>query len=358
MAILLAALLALCEKTAMAADFTGYVVTAQWDGRTVPDVQWALDLTRQDTEYRLRQELKLQKLLPTTIGPALSPTWTAYSPGSRSYFTSVRKNKTAAYLWGMAINNNVNATTPICQTTFGFPQEDAVFVGLEAFDVNGATTVLAFFQDGTILDVDYSTGSTTDFANLVGGSSAVVSTSITVDHINNTLYAVLDSKPHQIVTFDLVSKKVTNSVAIGKLKDHDDFLELPFEMVKLPDSGDVLLFYDSELFDQILFVDTTTGDPAFLFNDIAEFGEGTYGHFEFTANDRLEDNDLWGTVCLDTLKDKIYFQCSAVDDSGFVTTTMCEIPVPKKRKAGDFINTAIQPMTYGYAGFQYVEVVG
>jgi hypothetical protein len=90
-----------------------------------------------------------------------------------------------------------------------------------------------------------------------------------------------------------------------------------------------------------------TGATSFAAYNIAEFG--SQGHFEFTANDFLEDDDMWTDAALDTVKNKIYFQATAVQpDSGDETTTLCEIPVPKK--VGDrlnFINVAIQPMTYG-----------
>jgi hypothetical protein len=80
--------------------FSGYVVTAQWDGRTVPTVQWALDVTRQDTEYRFHQEFHFQQLIPTTPGNALSPTYTAYDEDSRVYFTTAARNDYSASLWG------------------------------------------------------------------------------------------------------------------------------------------------------------------------------------------------------------------------------------------------------------------
>ncbi len=44
----------------------------------------AADVTRQDVEFRPKQELKLQKLIPTTPGNALTPTYTAYDSVSRS----------------------------------------------------------------------------------------------------------------------------------------------------------------------------------------------------------------------------------------------------------------------------------
>jgi hypothetical protein len=39
----------LTEAAPTLPPYTGYLVNAQWDGRTFPDVEWALDITRQST---------------------------------------------------------------------------------------------------------------------------------------------------------------------------------------------------------------------------------------------------------------------------------------------------------------------
>ncbi len=94
------------------ADLPAVHDPAQWDGRTVPSPQWALDVTRQDTavctvllrfaayppllirsvrsaaQYRFQQELKLANLIPTTAGDALIPTYTAYAQFSVFSVTS------------------------------------------------------------------------------------------------------------------------------------------------------------------------------------------------------------------------------------------------------------------------------
>jgi hypothetical protein len=125
---------------------------------------------------------------------------------------------------------------------------------------------------------------------------------------------------------------------------------MPFEMVWMPTLQALCVFYVGN-FDQLLYVLPRTGATSFLTNNIAEFGLN--GHFEFTANDFLEDDDTWTDAALDDVKNKIYFQCSDVDgDTGDETTTMCELPVPKK--VGEhitFINVAISPMTYGMISF-------
>ncbi len=52
----------------------------------------------------------------------------------------------------------------------------------------------------------------------------------------------------------------------------------------------------------------------------------------------------------------VYFQCSGVDpDSGDVTTALCFMALPTK--VGDhpsWVNAAVEPMSYGFAGMKFV----
>ncbi len=91
----------------------GEIVCAQWDGRTVPDVQWALDISRMSTSFRFKEVLKLQLLVPTRLGPVTTPTETAYEPHSRAYFASIPHNDSSGYLWGVTIGGDVNSSTPL-----------------------------------------------------------------------------------------------------------------------------------------------------------------------------------------------------------------------------------------------------
>lgn len=346
-----------CLGFASAADFTGYVVTAQWDGRTVPTVQWALDVTRQDTLFRPKQELKLQLLLPTTPGPALSPTFTAYDATSRDYFTAVRQNASAGRLWHMTINNAVDNSTVDPDVRFAFSQMDATFVGLEAWNNNGVSTPLALFADCTVLVVDWKTGATKKLLQMCDPLQQMLTTA--TELVGNVLYVVAQNTQglvnRQIVQVDLTTLKLS-SAPLQSIKNHDPMLELPFEMVWLPSLKTMMLFFSGN-FDQIVYLEPNSGAMSFAFHSISDYGGSTGGKFEFTKNDRLEDDDLWTDVAVDTVQNKIYFQCSDVDpDSGLVTTALCEIPIPAKIKELDFINVAIEPMTYGYAGMEFVQV--
>lgn len=353
----------LCVLTLLGAacalpNFTGYVVVGQWDGRTAPDVQWALDVTRQDTEFRVRQELKLQQLIPTTPGPALTPTWTAYDEKTRQYFVTVYRNSTSASLFGSVIADDVESNVPLdpVEVRYSFPEEDATMVGLEAWNNNSHVTPLSLFADCSVWAVDPATGTSKPLASLCDSGTRKLTTAMTL--FGDKLYVISQAAQglpaRNIVTLDLATM-TASSAALAPLRDHNEALELPFEMVWLDQLNTLLVFYSGN-FDQMVYVEPNSGLTALALPDLTEWGQD--GHFEFLADERLEADDLWGNVCMDVVKDLIYFQCSDVDDSGDATTTLCKMPIPKKTGARiAWINAAIWPMTYGYAGMQYVQVM-
>jgi hypothetical protein len=340
-------------------NFTGYVVVAQWDGRTVPDVQWALDVTRQDTEFRARQEHKFVQLIPTTKGDASHFTYTAYDVATRTYITSVTRNESSASLWAMTITKDVENVTTIGQEVrYAFPQFGATLIGLELYNNKGALTPLAIFKDGTVLEVDQATGASKLFARLVNASSQFLTTAIEYEPTLQKLWAIgqqTNGLPNRfMVNLDLNTRAVT-SVLLEPLKNHDPVLCAPFDMVYLPTLQVVLTFNTGD-FDQLIFTDPLTGEKAFGTNNMAEFSDGN-GHYEFLADDFLEADDMWANSCVDSLKGLVYFQCSSVDDSGEGITSLCATPILNDIKEIPWINTHIQPMTYGYAGMEYVQVV-
>jgi len=138
--------------------------------------------------------------------------------------------------------------------------------------------------------------------------------------------------------------------------------EVPFDVQWLPAPLNVaLVFYTGDTFDQLVYTDVSTGAMSFAIFALAEYGgAGTGGKFEFTEADSLEDDDTWSNSAYDVTTNKLYFQCSDVDpESGIVTITLCQVDIPKTAppKPLYYVNTAIEPMTYGYVGMQYVQVV-
>jgi hypothetical protein len=335
------------------------VVVAQWDGRTVPDVQWALDVTRQDTEFRARQEYKFIQLIPTTKGDASHYTYTAFDAATRTYITSVTRNESSGSLWGMTITKDVeNVTSLGPEVRYAFPEFGATLTGLELVNNRGSLTPLAIFKDGTVIQIDPVSGATKLFARLVNASSQLLTTAIELDPVSQKLWAIgqeATGLPNRfMVTLDLASKAVT-SILLAPLKNHDPVLCAPFDMVWLP-TLQVLLTFNTGDFDQLIYVSPASGEMAFGTNNMAEFSDGN-GHYEFMADDFLEADDLWANSCVDSVKALVYFQCSSVDEDGEATTSLCATPILPSIKEVPWINTHIQPMTYGYAGMEYVQVV-
>jgi len=209
-----------------------------------------------------------------------------------------------------------------------------------------------------VLQVDQTTGATKVFARLVNASTQVLTTAIELDPKGLKLWAIGQQQtglPNRFtVTLDLVTLAVT-SVLLEPLKNHDPVLCAPFDMVYLP-SLQVLVTFNTGDFDQLIYTDPRTGEMAFGANNIAEFTDAN-GHYEFLADDFLEADDMWANSCVDPVANLVYFQCSSVDEDGEATTSLCAIPIQTDIKEIPWINTKIQPMTYGYAGMEYIQVV-
>lgn len=348
------------------ANDSGYIVLAQWDGRTYPDVQWALDVSRVATHFAFKNELKLQKLLPTSDGTAPSPTLTAYDDASRTFFTIVSHNLTAAKLWTSVINKNVSAITPVNDVLVAYPQLGATMVGVKTVTISDHLHVLFIFHDGTLLDVNPMTGATKPFCNLVGArNDTTVTTAIELDVASNTLHAVLEiaspsyANPRVLVAVDLHSRTVGPHIPIKPPFFHntDPSKSAPFQMVWLESLNNLLIFHKGS-FDQIIFTDPKTGDSKYFVSNLAEYLGASGGNLQFVADEFLQAVDTRQNVVIDFEKALIYFQCSDVDpDSGFFTTSLCVTKLPTKATLTNYVNIAREPMSYGYGGMHFVKVV-
>lgn len=339
---------------------TGYIVTAQWDGRTYPNVQWALNVTRQTTTFEWTQQLELQNLLPTTQGPARSPTFTAYDPISRQYFVATQFNMSAAFLWSMTLDSAVTAA-PMGEPQFtNYPQYGETLVGLQAVNIEGFVALYSFFADGSVFEINTQTGIGSMFVNLCGGvATRSLTTAFDHNSKSNLVYGITASTvgepAYEIVTLDLNSGYQWTYALTTNLTGFVAAQESAFEMLWLDNIQQLLVFFTGN-FDQLLFVDPYSGNASFAIQNLAEYGLN--GRYEFTVSSFLEDGDIWSNAALDSVEKNVYFQCSDVDpDSGAVTTTLCQIPQPQKIAPLYFVNAAISPMTYGYLGMQYVQVI-
>jgi hypothetical protein len=156
---------------------SGYMVYGQWDGRTYPNVQWALEITRQKTSFSIGNDYQMiyQTLIPTRPGNASAPTFTAFNPLSRNYYlVTDNKDFYTGLMWGITISSDTNSSTSTYpKTTFQFLQPGQTMVGLETVMLNNQEVVLVFYDDGTIAQVDPASGNMKPFSSVTNSSRQV-----------------------------------------------------------------------------------------------------------------------------------------------------------------------------------------
>jgi len=241
---------------------------------------------------------------------------------------------------------------------YAFPEYGSTLIGLEIFNNKGILIPLVLFKDGTVLQLDQATGATKVFAHLVNATTQFVTTAIELEPTSQKLWAIgqqTTGLPNRfMLTLDLNTKAVM-SILLAPLKNHDPMLCAPFDMLWLPTLQVLFTFYTGN-FDQLIYISPNSGEMMFGTGNMEEYGDGN-GHYEFTADDFLEDDDMWANSCVDSVKSLIYFQCTSMDQEGEGTISLCATPILPQLKTIPYINTHIQPMTYGYAGMQYVQVI-
>jgi hypothetical protein len=160
-----------------------------------------------------------------------------------------------------------------------------------------------------------------------------------------------------VITFNYATRQSTE-VIFNVPQYFDPTVESSFEMIWMPSIQNLLVFFTGN-FDTLMYVNPFTGDSSLAIFNMADY-QGSFGHLEFTVDSFLEDLDTTANAAIDLVGQQIYFQCSDVDpDSGEATTSLCNHPVPTPSIFGlawDYINVEVEPMTYGYAGAEFVQI--
>lgn len=300
-------------------------------------------------------QLKLEKLIPTTEGDALFPTYTAYDPTSRTYFATVPRGNSTASLWGMVLAGDVGSATPLTPSEVRYQFNlNALLVGLEVWNNNNALVVLAIFADGTVLQVNPTTGATSVFAKLVSDpTKSQVTSAITLNPGSNLLYAIVQPvaglSARSIVTLGLASG-VVSAATVQKLNNFNAALEQPFQMNWIPSLRTLIVFYTGP-FDQLVYTDPSSGMTDFCIDNLMDYS------LMFADDQFLEDGDTWSNSAYDPKRNFLYFQATYLEgsDDAMSLTTLQRLPITTKTQM-QIPTTVISPMTYGYAGMQFVEV--
>ncbi len=357
----------LAEAAPTLPPYKGYLVNAQWDGRTIPNVQWALDVTRQVTvEYEPFQpaiEVQLQLLMPTRNGPANSPTFSAYDALSRNYFLTTHQDDYSSLLWGVTIAGDVNSTKfSFPQVTYNITNPGANMVGMEQVYLGSASTLLVFFDDGSVTQVDPASGASQPYTTVCNQTlqvNAVTARENTRDIFLLTITTLSVVPTYGIITFNYATRQAT-AVSMQAVPYFNTTEESGFEMVWSESLQQLIVFFTGP-FDQIMYINPVTGAASFAVFNMHDY-QGSEGALEFTVSAFLEDLDTDANAAIDTVAQQIYFQCSQVDpDSGFATTSLCAHPVKPDypglpEGSWDYVNINIAPMTYGYAASEYVQI--
>jgi hypothetical protein len=157
-----------------------------------------------------------------------------------------------------------------------------------------------------------------------------------------------------VITFNFATRQSTE-VMMQIPASFDPVNESGFEMVFMPNVQQLLVFFTGN-FDQLVFVSPNSGAASFAVDNLAAYS-GQDGHLEFTVSTFLEDLDTTANAAVDLVGQQVYFQCSDVDpQTGFATTCLCAHPLPTHVAPWDYMNIALEPMSYGYAGAEFVQV--
>jgi len=347
--VLLLALLATAYSAALPA-FKGVLGTAQYrcDDFLCPD--WELDVARVDPAFRIHLTTKLAELVPKSPIAAMSfPVFSAYHDPTRTFYTLGLPEQNGGTIWSVKIDNAVNTSTILSSTRFDLPSNVGSVSRIHASSNN---TLLALFDSGILFSLDPKSGTFTKLGNVIPASVTgfKLSQASVVDTDADVLYSVLANGDGAVITtFVLHSGRVTSAPIT--LKREHFFLEDLFTAVWISDAKKFVLFLagkDSG-FDQLAYIDTTTGNGDYLFDNLAE------NQLFFTCDMSTKACDVLQTAAYDAIEKRIYFQATNIlgqDDVG--TTVLMYVDLASKQP---YIDTGLNPFSFGYMAFQFIPVL-
>jgi hypothetical protein len=359
-----------------AAPVTGAIVAARLRCQGYLCPQWALDIGRYNTIRTVGDEYQwvLQELLP------LAPTsqrsmrvYTSYDEATRTFTVSAADYPAAGIdsYWVSTINDDILGTTPILSNVM-VPHPDASPNNPGSVSLSGIYTMgtqsVAVFNDGCVHLVDIKGQKYTKVANLldsVADSTKVYT--ITQAHVIDgqvlKSFIMNANGDSFLVTVDLSASpaKVTAPVRIQRIQGElgastpMGAFKYSIQGPSVPPQAPQLMLQAHGNFDTISFINETTGEqtPA-----IANMAVQTVPN-TFVCNTGSKDCDMWQTAAIDSTTGKFYFQSHVIQgddtfdvamlDMFYVTSAIDSTPYP-------VINPAMDPMQFGYMGYQYVQI--
>lgn len=332
--------------------------------------QWALDISRYDVVHYVQQDFQftLQELLP------LAPTnersmqiLTAFDAATRVFTVAAcdYPEKGIDTLWSSIINEGVNGTTPlIVNKMIAHPDASVGSPGkiqLSRIVAGPSKTLFAVFNDGSIHEVNLDGQKYQAIGSLFSGAKD--SSAFTVSHAHVMDGSVLKSflvdasNNNYLVKTDFsTASPLSTTPLLLQLPRGMAAQEAPIGAFMMPDGPNAsprLMTQVTGIFDYFVFVDETTGKtesvlPSDLSNEAASM---------FFCDTATKDCDYWQTAAFDPVSSTLYYQAHAMDesrDSGIYALQYVQNKVTKMWYPVTW-NT-VQPMQFGYIGYQFVSV--
>jgi hypothetical protein len=355
---------------------TGAIVAARLRCEGFMCPQWALDIGRYNTIRQPGEEYQwvLQELLP--LAPTVQRSmrvYTAYDEPSR-YYTVVAADYPAAGIdsfWVSSISNDILSTTPVTSNLM-LPHPDASTNNPGSLSLSGIYSFgaenVAVFNDGSVHFIDLKGQKYNRIASLldsVPDKSKVYS--ITHAHVidGNVLKSFIKNSNDDsfLVTIDLSASpaKVTAPVKIQRIQGELG-ASTPFGAFKyaiqaegVPAGTPNLMIQSYGNFDTLSYINESTGEQTpVVANMAAEAVPNT-----FICNDSTKDCDMWGTAAVDSTTGKFYFQSHIIngdDTFDFAILDMFYVTSKVDPEPYHVVNPCMDPMQFGYMGYQYVQI--
>lgn len=294
---------------------------------------------------------------------------TAYDSATRLYTITAINYPGAGVdsYWQVVISDDVTTATPVVQykmvahpdATPGNPGSMKLVRVMN--HPSGQTMVL--FDDGSLHTIDVGTATTyTKIGNIKDSSSGIEAIQMTRAHVvdGTNLKSILmnERKQSYLVVSDLtaVPAKVSAPLLLKEIPGEPGS-ESPISahmMYSGPNTEAKLGLIVAGNFDQIVFVDETTGEQSPIINSLTDQPYPAV----LECYESTKDCDGWTTSTYDPVSGVLYFQAHAVDSSSETTTTAVYgvqwVENHITKTWFPVINMLVWPMSFGFMGYQYV----
>lgn len=374
--VLTISLLASAASQIVNATLHGTIVSAQITCTAPCAENEALTISRTNyvNQLNVQNNVILQELLPPAPSAVRSfETYTAYDEKSRSFLVVAAEYPRidSATFWVSTLNNDVTVAKPVhVEVTIDYPVSSSPFplsvvhlkISRVFFGLNG---IFVSFSNGEIHSLDLSgkvlkkLTSIIPETEILSNSYPRSSWSQVYDSDSNSVWHVITQGSNAFVTkLNLADLTTTEWVALKQPQGiHEDFAPDTFlnaHMLKFDENEPARLAITIESlddvgFDEILFVDTTTGQLSNICANLMEY------NVVLQCSNPLEC-DKKRVSTFDPIDKKIYFQGHAVGSDGSTSLTMFYVYFFTSHITGK-LETTVAPAfsaIYGYSGFQFV----